>query len=131
MTTQEAAKIWMTLDAAFPRAHQGLAEDLLEARRQIYRNVMLSWHYETALAAVKALLLVAKFFPSIAELREHYSSEGNAHPERLPAQSVLPSLPAKGETVASPEQVRAACARVYEKLGVNPLEHQRERGEEG
>ena len=119
MTADQAKEILTLLIASFPHANSNIDPAVALTRASLYERDLASMHYETMLEAVESIRFSCKFFPSMAEIREHYRASHPPESTRDP--SLFPALPDRGNTIATPEQVRAACRKVYEMLGVDML----------
>lgn len=108
MTDIEAEQILTTLRAAFPHADNGIDALKAKDRQALYRGIIRSWKQARAgAAAIESLIRSLKFYPMVAELQAAYDTAArNPHPEREPIAQRLTS----GNTPASPEEIKAACA---------------------
>jgi hypothetical protein len=106
MTDKQAAAILLMLRAAYPGADAFLDERTAAAREKLYARKLLKLNYATATEAVERVIDVSKRYPDFATFREHYDASAQPRPEL--ERSGQRAIPAKGDTIASPEQARAA-----------------------
>ena len=116
MKPEQVDRLLATLKAALPHADGAIDVEQVTARDAVYRQTMLGWHAKTAEEAVQACLLRGRFYPTLAELYEAYSAANRARPELV---AISNAIPKPGETVASPEEVKAACAEALAKVAAN------------
>ena len=116
MKPDQVDRLLATLKAALPHADGAIDVEQVTARDAVYRQTMLGWHAKTAEEAVQACLLRGRFYPTLAELYEAYSAANRARPELV---AISNAIPKPGETVASPEEVKAACAEAIAKVSAN------------
>lgn len=114
MTAEQAEQILTTLKAALPHGDKGLDPFQAKMRDAVYRKLLLSWGVASAQEAVQTCLLASRYYPTMAELHDAYSAAVRAKPERA-----RPALPPSGGSLATPDEVRAACAEAQRIVMAN------------
>jgi hypothetical protein len=114
MKPEQADQILLALKAAYPHADSGLDAQQAKDRDAVYRRALLTWGSVAAQEAVTACILRCKFYPTVAELYAAYTDASRGNPP--PVASVLPK---PGDTVASPDDVKAACAAAVAAVDAN------------
>lgn len=125
MTNEQADSILLTLKAAHPHADNGVDPIQAKARDAVYRRALLAWNYEAALDGVMACIQSCRFYPTVAELHDAYAIANRPKPERVAASNMLPK---PGETTASPEEIRAACAAAIATVEANSVVSDKPKG---
>lgn len=114
MTDAEASRLLLVLKAAFAgRESSKIDQRTLEARDKLYASMLRELDAKTAERALRDAVRSRKFYPSWAEFQELYDLHARPRPELVKASTMLPP---PGETTASIDEVRAACAKATKAL---------------
>ena len=118
MTPEQTLDALLMLKVAFPNGDRGVDAPTIDARQELYGSVIGTWNYEAGMHAIRAVALSCKYpYPSLAELHEAYGDQKRPHPERQPVAGLL----SDGNTPATPEEVRAACAEAIATVERNAV----------
>jgi hypothetical protein len=114
MNETEVARCMLMLKAAFPRGDASLDERVIEAREKLYASKFAKLDYPIARLAIEACVDELTFYPAWSEILERYNRAREPRPELRKSTGMY--LPKPGETVASPEEARAANQRLQELI---------------